>query len=119
MTNPAGLDGEGRLQALAVLGARQEHYRVCADSCGIKEFLKGHLGRFEDCPHPDCVLVRSVPAAPPPQAESEIAMRIVQRVKAGIRLAVPDREIHRAVVEELAAIKSVAPPLQEQPQEKP
>jgi len=70
MTQPAGLDGEGRLQVLAAISAFRLHVE------------RGHPEAFEVCPHDDCVLVRSVPAAPPPQAPIELFRARVKQWRA-------------------------------------
>jgi hypothetical protein len=140
------LDGEGRLQAkileFALAGADIAHFRGY-DAGNISGHTEASPSR---CPHPDCVLVRSVPAAPPPQEGKPqelpkpdlggIFRRAAARMKADREksestVAPPPQDISdlqrmadtavhhfkrvQELEAELAALKSVAPPPQEQP----
>ena len=81
------LDGEGRLQALARNWARFQHEH-------LRHEQHSHPYSFDTCQHPDCVLVRSVPAAPPPdpatiEAENKIMRSDLLRL--GAALGIPAR----------------------------
>src|SRR6185369_6178910 len=109
---PAGLDGEGRLQALlklAQVGAEYNHHRCLT----VDEPHQEHTYPFHACQHPDCVLVRSVPAAPP---RSEQFQRVLQEMEGsagqyglGETLAVA---LHSWVrqLESLAVVPAAPPP---------
>jgi hypothetical protein len=69
----------GRLQALAQVGARWKHDIAC---CSIEAPFPriGHDRAFDQCRHPDCVLVRAaLQEAPQEQSHEDTTLPTLQR----------------------------------------